>query len=609
MLGTEFYSYIFFAQQASLKNLNKIRMIPNKTLLDILLKNQKITQAIGDNVLKEADSLGRLAEDVIIEKRIVSEEEVGKAKSEYFKIPLRIFKPDEVVSNQVLNIIPEEVAKTHKLVAFGKDKDTVMVAMLNPDDLRAQEVLRFIAKQKKVNIGVYLITPTDLSNLWRTYRTFDSRVKEITEALDIFKKQVKTAYLLPQQRLVKIEEASGAIAEEAPVIKLVSIILHQAVNERASDIHIEPQLSKLRVRFRIDGDLKNILTLPLELQPPIVSRIKILSELKIDETRVPQDGRFRTVIDNKEIDYRVSTFPTAVGEKVAIRVLDPAAGLRNISDLGINFYHADMLTEAINKPFGMILSTGPTGSGKTTTLYAVLRSLNNEDVNIVSLEDPVEYFVEGVNQSQVKPEIGYDFASGLRQIVRQDPDVILVGEIRDKETASLAVQAALTGHIVLSTLHTNNAIGVIPRLIDMQVEPFLLPPSLLLMIAQRLVGRLCNDCKKKVPATGSLLEMIKKNMASLPSELKEKLKIKEPYEIYLPQGCETCHYKGVRGRIGIFEMLKMTKELEEAILKDPSGENLTNIAKNQGMLTLRQDGIIKALSGLVSIDEIVKETT
>jgi len=582
-------------------------MISNKTLVDILLKNGKITSAIADNILKEAASLNRSAEDIISEKRIVSEEEVGEAKSEFFKVPLKIFKKDESVSPEVLNFIPEEVAKAHRLVAFAKDKDTVSVAMLQPDDVRAQEVLRFIAKQKKINIAVYLATPSALYNLWRGYRTFDTRVKEVTEALDIFKKQSKS-YLLPQQRIVRIEEASGVIAEEAPVIKLVSTILHQAAAERASDIHIEPQLSKLRVRFRIDGDLKTVLMLPLELHPPIISRIKILSELKIDETRVPQDGRFRTLIDTKEIDFRVSTFPTAVGEKVAIRLLDPSVGLKTIPDLGIKPYHLKILQEAMDKPFGMILSTGPTGSGKTTTLYAILQNLNKEDVNIVSLEDPVEYFMEGINQSQVKPEIGYDFASGLRQIVRQDPDIIMVGEIRDNETAALAVHAALTGHLVLSTLHTNNAIGVIPRLVDMKVEPFLLPTSLILMMAQRLVGRLCDKCKKKITAAGSLLEAIKKTLADLPASEREELAIKEPLEIYMPQGCDACNYKGVSGRIGIFEILKMTPELEQTIFKNPAEADLLTAARKQGMITLRQDGVIKALEGLVSIEEILKET-
>lgn len=583
-------------------------MIPNKNLLDILIKNGKITPAIAESVLREAESLGHPVETVLTDKRTISEEEIGKAKSEFHKIPLKIFNKDEKIPLEILNFIPEEFARNNKIVSFGKEGETLLVGMLNPDDVRAQEALRLVAKQKRINIGVYLVTASALNNLWQGYRSFEERVKEVSDVLDVFKKQNKSGYLLPQQRIVRIDEASGAIAEEAPVIKLVSTILQQAINARASDVHIEPQRTKLKVRFRVDGDLKSVLDLPLELHPPIISRIKILSDLKIDETRVPQDGRFRTMIDNKEVDYRVSTFPTALGEKVAIRVLDPSAGLRNITDLGVNDYHLALLSEAMDKPFGMILVTGPTGSGKTTTLYAVLQKMNNEGINIVSLEDPVEYFVEGVNQSQVKPEIGYDFASGLRQIVRQDPDVIMVGEIRDDETAALAVHAALTGHIVLSTLHTNNAVGVVPRLMDMKVESFLLPSSLILMMAQRLVGRLCEKCKKKTVLSGSLLEAVEKELAILPPDIKERYNIKKPYEVYLPQGCEACNYKGIKGRIGIYEMLKMTPELEEAILKDPTETSLLVAARKQGMISLRQDGIVKAMQGLVSLEEILKET-
>ena len=583
-------------------------MIPNKNLLDILIKNGKITPAIAESVLREAESLGRPVENVLTDKRTISEEEIGKAKSEFHKIPLKIFNKDEKIPLEILNFIPEEFARNNKIVSFGKEGETLLVGMLNPDDVRAQEALRLVAKQKRINIGVYLVTASALNNLWQGYRSFEERVKEVSDVLDVFKKQNKSGYLLPQQKIVRIDEVSGSIAEEAPVIKLVSTILQQAINARASDVHIEPQRTKLKVRFRVDGDLKSVLDLPLELHPPIVSRIKILSDLKIDETRVPQDGRFRTMIDNKEVDYRVSTFPTALGEKVAIRVLDPSAGLRSITDLGVNDYHLTLLGEAMDKPFGMILVTGPTGSGKTTTLYAVLQKMNNEGINIVSLEDPVEYFVEGVNQSQVKPEIGYDFASGLRQIVRQDPDVIMVGEIRDDETAALAVHAALTGHIVLSTLHTNNAVGVVPRLMDMKVESFLLPSSLILMMAQRLVGRLCEKCKKKTVLSGSLLEAVEKELAILPSDVKERYNIKKPYEVYLPQGCEACNYKGIKGRIGIYEMLKMTPELEEAILKDPTETSLLTAARKQGMISLRQDGVIKAMQGLVSLEEILKET-
>ncbi|HOK20581.1 MAG TPA: GspE/PulE family protein [Candidatus Paceibacterota bacterium] len=582
-------------------------MIPNKTLIELLLKNKKIDQATADKLLKESENLNRPVEEIIYERNLIPQDEIVKIKSDYYKIPVKTFSKEDVIPNEVLNIIPEEVARTHQIVAFKKEGDTLYVGMLSPDDQQAQDILKFIAKQRKLNIAIYLVTKSDLENIWKNYRSFATRLKEIQDSVEIFKRQSKPSHQPYQQRVVRIDEASGIIAEEAPIIKIVSTILEEAVESNASDIHIEPMRNKLRVRFRLDGELKEMLSLPLELQPAIVARIKILSDLKIDETRIPQDGRFRTILDNKEIDFRVATFPTALGEKVAIRVLNPYVGLKTLDGLGIREYHKTIIEEAVAKPFGMILATGPTGSGKTTTLYAILQGFNKESINVVSLEDPVEYFIEGLNQSQVKPEIGYDFASGLRQIVRQDPDVIMVGEIRDNETAALAVHAALTGHIVLSTLHTNNAVGVIPRLIDMKIEPYLLPASLILMMAQRLVGRLCDNCKQKEEATGSLKEAIDKSVASLPKDLREKYK-KDKYEIYLPQGCKECNFKGTKGRLPLFEVLKMTPSLEEIILKDPSDTNLKAEAEKQGMITLRQDGIIKALEGLVSIDEVLKET-
>ena len=582
-------------------------MIPNKTIIELLIKNQKIDQAIADKLLKESQSLNKSVEEILYERNIISEKDLAQIKGDYYKIPVKYFTKEDIIPNEVLNIIPEDVTRTHQMIAFKKEGDTLHVAMFHPDNLQAQDVLKFIAKQQKVNIAVYLITKSDLDNILKNYRSFATRLKEIQSSVEIFKSQSKPSHQAYQQRVVRIDEASGIIAEEAPIIKIVTTVLEEAISSNASDIHIEPMQSKLRIRFRLDGNLKEMLALPLELQPAIVARIKILSNLKIDETRMPQDGRFRTIIDNKEIDYRVATFPTALGEKVAIRVLNPYAGLKTIDDLGVRDYHKKLILEAINKPFGMILSTGPTGSGKTTTLYAILQGLNKEGVNIVSLEDPVEYFIEGLNQSQVKPEIGYDFASGLRQIVRQDPDVIMVGEIRDNETAALAIHAALTGHLVLSTLHTNDAIGVIPRLIDMKIEPYLLPASLILMMAQRLVGRLCDNCKQKIEATGSLKEAIDRSIEKLSPELKEKYQ-KEKYEVYLPQGCKECNFKGVKGRIPLFEVLKMTPSLEEVILKDHSEANLKAEAVKQGMISLRQDGIIKALEGLISVDEVLKET-
>ncbi|MBI4094459.1 MAG: type II/IV secretion system protein, partial [Candidatus Liptonbacteria bacterium] len=309
---------------------------------------------------------------------------------------------------------------------------------------------------------------------------------------------------------------------------------------------------------------------------------------------------------DRYIDFRVSTFPTPLGEKAAVRVLDPTTGVKSIDGLGLEGRNAELVREGLARPFGTILLTGPTGSGKTTTLYALLQELNKVDVNIVSLEDPVEYFVAGVNQSQVQPEIGYDFASGLRQILRQDPDVILVGEIRDRETAGLAIHAALTGHIVLSTLHTNNAVGAIPRLIDMKVEPFLLPSTLTMVIAQRLVSRLCDACKKKGEAPPPIQNVIKKALAGLPAGVTGGYK--EPYVIYRAPGCAECRDRGTKGRIGLFEVLKMSPALEEIVMREPTASRLSAQAKQEAMVSLRQDGIVKALQGLVSVEEVVRET-
>lgn len=389
-------------------------------------------------------------------------------------------------------------------------------------------------------------------------------------------------------------------------MRIVSDTFKEAVENKASDIHIEPQENYLRIRFRVDGDLREEASLPVEVSQAVVSRVKVVSNLKIDETRIPQDGRFRTRIFDRYIDFRVSTFPTPLGEKVAVRVLDPTTGLRGFNDLDLTPRNREVVEAGLAKPFGMILVTGPTSSGKTTSLYAMLQKLNDEKINIVSLEDPVEYFVSGVNQSQVQPDIGYDFASGLRQILRQDPDVIMVGEVRDDETASLAVQAALTGHIVLSTLHTNNAAGVIPRLMDMKIEPFLLPVSLNLMISQRLVGLVCANCKEAMPAPPAVVKLISKALADLPSETKDKYR--EPYKIYHGKGCSKCKGRGILGRTGIFEVLEMTPELAEVVQSQPTFERLLREAKRQGMVTLRQDGVLKALDGRVTIEEVARET-
>ncbi|MDP2650695.1 MAG: ATPase, T2SS/T4P/T4SS family [bacterium] len=574
----------------------------DKTLVDALVQDSLISVELAGQILKEAAVSGRSAEEVIYGRRLVDEATVADTKSKILGIPYRKVKPGDI-SDAMLKLIPEETAMTYAVVPLELKDKMFTVGMVKPWDARAQEALRFIAKRNQFNLGVYLITPNDWEMVLRRYTPYQSEIEKALKAIGPIKPGSDVSSLL---RPIGLEEK--VTTEEAPIVRIVASTLKTAVERGASDIHIEPQRARLRIRFRIDGVLQEIASFPIELHQPIVSRIKILSNLQIDESRIPQDGRFRTVIFSRDIDFRVSTFPTPAGEKAAIRVLDPTIGLKSIKDLGLVREAASLVEEAIKKPFGMVLVTGPTASGKTTTLYALLQILNKEGVNLLSLEDPVEYFIDGVNQSQVRPEIGYTFAFGLRQILRQDPDVIMVGEIRDGETAELAVHAALTGQIVLATLHTNNAVGTIPRLIDMKVEPFLLPSALNLMMSQRLVGRLCESCKEQVSPAPEVASIISSELGKLPAAALKAVQYKPPYKVSRSRGCEVCHNKGVVGRVALFEAFSMTRELEEIIQSSPTEGKIRDEARRQGMVTMRQDGILKALQGMVSIEEVLRET-
>ena len=581
-------------------------MIQEELFLSALIQKGLIKQADAYTLLQEAKNLEKRVEDVIYEKNLVDEKKLSQIKSELFKLPVKIFSKTEIVPQNILNLIPEDTARHYGFIAFNKEDDILDVGMVYPDDTKAQEAVKFIVERLNLKLKVSIIIPSDFKNILKQYQTF---AKEFDNLLQDFQKKFSDVKKKKSPfKLVDLESTAGSVAEEAPIIKLFASILKYAVRARASDIHIEPERNKLRVRFRVDGNLSNALSLPSSIHQAIITRVKIMTNLKIDETRLPQDGRFFTIIDDKEIDFRVSTFPTALGEKIAIRILDPTSGLKSIHELGLEGRNLEILENEILKPYGMILITGPTGSGKTTTLYAIMQILNQDKVNIVSLEDPVEYTMEGINQSQVLPEIGYTFARGLRHIVRQDPDIIMVGEIRDNETAELATHSALTGHLVLSTLHTNNAIGVIPRLMDLGIDPFLIPPSLNLMIAQRLARRLCPDCKERVVASEREQQIIDEVLASLSKEEREKLSYQRPYYIYKSKGCDTCNKKGYLGRVGIFEILKMTFELEQIILSQPSQEKLLAEAKRQGMISLQQDGIIKVLEGMISLEEVLSIT-
>jgi type IV pilus assembly protein PilB len=562
------------------------------------LQSQGILDETAVNRLRRDALIGeKTVEQVIYEKRLVEDSKITEIKSGLLRVPVQKVNVDSL-DERLLATIPEETARAYKVVPLSFDNALLVVGMVNPDDTKAQEAVKFIARRNHWNLGVYLVSFSDWQEALKKFSPYRNEIAKAVESLNV--KSTGEAV----QKAVSLESGGGD--EDVPVIRIVADTFREAIESKASDIHIEPQEKFLRIRMRLDGDLHQVASLPAELSQPIVSRVKVISSLKIDETRMPQDGRFRAKIFDRDIDFRVATFPTPLGEKIVIRILDPSSGLKNFDDLPFSERNRTIVKAALDKPFGMVLVTGPTGSGKTTTLYATLQRLNQEDVNIVSLEDPVEYFVAGLNQSQVKPEIGYTFATGLRQILRQDPDIIMVGEIRDNETAGLAVQAALTGHIVLSTLHTNNAAGVIPRLLDMKVEPFLIPVSLNLIIAQRLLPNICPDCKLPEAAPEPLQAIIAKALQGLPDDLVGKFK--PPYQIYRAKGCNTCKGRGIKGRSQIHEVFQMTPEIERILNTGPTIEKITAEAKRQGMVTMRQDGVIKSLEGSFSLEEVLRET-
>jgi len=584
------------ARSAGKSRLSRI----NNVLIQKLLEKKIIDKQKATSLEYEVKNAGKTEEEAILNSGAVSEDFLFGFKSEFLKIPLKLVSPEEI-SLKALEMIPEESAKYYQMIPMSIKENHLEVGMVYPDNMKAREALEFLTRQEKYTYQVYLITPSNFENLFRKYRNLKKEVVKALEELegDLEKEKKGKTWT---ERAAEVER----IVEEAPISKVVAVILKHAVDGNASDIHIEPIKDKVRVRFRLDGILHSSIFLPFTVLLAIVARVKILSNLKIDETRVPQDGRFSAKIEGRDIDFRVSTFPTSLGEKVVIRVLDSSKREINLESLGIGGRNLRLIQKALDESYGMILSTGPTGSGKTTTLYAMLGILNKDDWNIITLEDPIEYFMEGINQSQIRPEIGYTFATGLRSILRQDPDIIMVGEIRDDETASLSVHAALTGHIVLSTLHTSNALGVIPRLIDMGVEPFLIPPTLSIAIAQRLARKLCPYCRKKVSPSAEAKKIIAEELEKIPEAARKEVVIPKDIYIYEPVGCKKCNMIGYSGRIGVFEILEMTSELAKVIIKDTSEAIITEEAKKQGMITMKQDGVLKAIEGMTSLEEVLR---
>jgi type IV pilus assembly protein PilB len=570
-----------------------------RELLRVLLEEGRLNESQVEELLQNLPPTLAELEQLLKDRKWVRESDLLKAKSLILNAPYRELAGIKV-SAEVLRLVPEETAVRYRMIPLAKNGSELEVGMVDPGDVQAREALKFVAVKERLTPKIFLIAEHDFNEVLRQYRSLG---KEVSQALQELEAE------LEEEKVKEIAEEGAELPElgaEAPITKVVAVIIRHAVEGQASDIHIEPLEDRTRVRFRVDGVLHSSIYLPQKIHQAIIARIKILSNLKIDETRVPQDGRFETGIKNKKIDFRVSALPTSFGEKIVLRILDPTGGVGQFEDLGLVGRNLEVYKEAIREPYGLVLITGPTGSGKSTTLYTTLSSVNSEELNIITLEDPIEYYIEGVNQSQVRPEIEYTFASGLRSILRQDPDIIMVGEIRDRETAGLATHAALTGHLVFSTLHTNNAIGIIPRLLNMGIENYLLPPTLAAGVAQRLVRRLCPDCKAAEEPPPGVRKIIDEALAGVSPEERKKYGIAEPYQIYKGKGCALCGNKGTKGRVAIYEVFKMTPELEAIVLEDQVSESkLENALAAQGMISMKQDGIMKVLQGLVSMEEVL----
>jgi type IV pilus assembly protein PilB len=575
-------------------------------LLQLLVTNGVIDPVRAQELKAEVAKPGASIE-MVLTKEGVPLSAILKAKGDFYGIPTREVGENSVPFD-ILRFVPEESARYYRFAPLAVVDGALEVGLTDPDNLEARDALTFISAKIGMPYKVFLITDTDFERLLTHYKGLSGEVgKALGELETDLAVETEKEGKEGKKRSISLEETeitetgAEAITEDAPVTKIVATVLRHAAEQRASDIHIEPLADQTRVRFRIDGVLITNITLPPKVHPAVVARIKVLSNMKLDEKRKPQDGRFSARVSGNKVDFRVSTFPTYYGEKVVMRILGASSKVLHLDEFGLSKRNLDLIRAAIKKPYGLVLISGPTGSGKSTTLYALLNEVDREKNNVLSLEDPVEYTIPGVSQSQVRPEIGYTFATGLRTTLRQDPNIIMVGEIRDSETANLAVQAALTGHLVLSTIHTNNAVGIVPRLLDMGVEPYLIPPVLILGMAQRLVKTLCPKSGKKMKVEGATREMLTKQFADLPKEYqKEVPALDEVYRIDQTPDCPS----GTRGRVAVFEMFDMNTELEHAILENKGEDELYGLARKNGMLTMKEDAIIKSAEGLVPFEEV-----
>lgn len=570
--------------------------------IDNLIEKGILKKTEAEEILNEVSAGTKL--DEVFATRGISVDKILKLREEYFKIPIKPVD-DIKIPFEILKDVPEESALYYNFVPVGMTDGILEIGMVDPDDIAARDAVQFIASKLKIPYKIFLISLDDFKEIVKQYKGITGEVNKALSELEteLVSTGKDSDVLIKDKKIGDTSEISKTkIIEDAPVTKIVAVILRHAIEGNASDIHIEPIGDKVRVRFRVDGVMHTSLVLPVSVHSAVVARIKILSStMRLDEKRKPQDGRFSARVEGRKVDFRVSTFPTYYGEKVVMRILDSEKGVQKLENLGLTLENAKILRNSLEKPYGLILLTGPTGSGKTTTLYSMLNEIDRDAKNVISLEEPIEYNIPGMSQSQVRPEIGYTFANGLRSILRQDPDIIMVGEIRDAETAQLAIQAALTGHLVFSTLHTNNASGVIPRLVDMGVDPFLIAPTLIVAIAQRLVKTTCEGAIKAKPIDESIKTMIEKQVADLPEEKQQQfLSAKEIYEVFPTPTCPT----GLRGRSAVFEILEVDTEIEHVILTKPVEEEVFKTARKKGMLTMKEDALLKAFKGEIPFEQV-----
>lgn len=576
--------------QSSAQNTSSASNELNKTIGDVLVQEGLLTL---DQLLRlkvEAANRGKDIDKLVLEAQIVPEDKYYEARAKLIGIPFTSVATLPF-SPEALGFIPKSVSERFSLIPFGFDKTNsiLSVVMSNPVDV---EAIEFVKQKTGLTIKIFQGIPSEINSSIQSQYSF-GLVGEVKEAL-------KESEQITRVKTFDAKSISDVI-KEAPIAKIVSTILEYAVKSRASDVHLEPQEDRVRVRYRIDGILYERLSLPIGVREAVISRIKILSGMKIDEHRTPQDGRFNFKIGEEEVDLRVSVLPTVYGEKIVMRLLRKSGGVPSMQDLGLRGTSLRNLEAAILRPHGIILVCGPTGSGKTTTLYAVLSKLNTTRVNILTLEDPVEYQIPGANQVQINDDVGLTFATGLRAFLRQDPNIILVGEIRDKETTELAIQASLTGHLVFSTLHTDSAAGALPRLIDMGAETFLLASTINATVAQRIARKICPHCKiEYIPPQEMVIE-IRKGLGELMAPGDDSL-----VKLFKGAGCDVCGHSGFLGRVGIYEVMPVSDSVSKLILQRADSTSIESQAKKEGMITMKQDGYLKVLEGVTTIDEILR---